>query len=129
MTDMIAAKSANIDEFILNFPQSTQKLMQQIRMIIQDAAPEAAEKISYGIPTFYLNGNLVHFSAYKNHLGFYPGASAIKVFAEELSKYETSKGTVQFPLDKKLPHMLITKIVKFRVKENMQKAKSKAKKK
>jgi uncharacterized protein YdhG (YjbR/CyaY superfamily) len=124
---MITTKSANIDEFILNFPQNTQKLLQQIRMIIHDAAPGAEEKISYGIPTIYLSGNLVHFSAYKNHLGFYPGATALKEFANEFSKYETSKGTVKFPLDKNLPHLLITKIVKFRVKENLQKTKSKGK--
>lgn len=119
--------AANVDEFISTFPLETQERLQQIRQTIQKAAPKATEKISYGIPTFYQEGNLVHFSGYKNHVGFYPGAGAIKAFEKELAEYETSKGTVQFPLDKKLPVRLITTMVKFCVKANEEKAKAKKK--
>lgn len=119
--------AANIDEFISTFPMETQEMLQQIRQTIQKAAPKATEKISYGIPTFYLEGNLVHFSGYRNHVGFYPGAGAIKAFEKELTEYETSKGTVQFPLDKKLPVKLITAMVKFCVKAKEEKAKAKKK--
>jgi uncharacterized protein YdhG (YjbR/CyaY superfamily) len=119
-----------IDEYISGFPENIQELLETIRATIRKAAPGAKEIISYAIPTFYLEGNLVHFAAYKNHLGFYPGASGIAVFEEELSSYNTSKGTVQFPVDKPLPQSLITKIVKCRVQQNLEKAalKEKAKK-
>ncbi|MBL7710591.1 MAG: DUF1801 domain-containing protein, partial [Chitinophagaceae bacterium] len=93
----------NTDEFIAGFPKETQELLNKIRAIIQKAAPKATETISYGIPTFVLEGNLVHFSGYKTHIGFYPGAAGIEAFTKELSNYVTSKGTVQFPLDKPLP--------------------------
>lgn len=119
--------ASNVDEFIAAFPAETQEMLQQIRAAIQKAAPKATEKISYGIPTFYQEGNLVHFSGYKNHIGFYPGAGAIKAFEKELAGYETSKGTVQFPLDKKLPVKLITAMVKFCVKAKEEKAKAKKK--
>jgi len=119
----------NIDEYIADFPPEIQEKLEKIRATIRKAAPKAEEAISYMIPTFKLHGNLVHFAAYKNHIGFYPGAGGIAAFQEELTGYETSKGTVQFPLNKRLPLTLITKIVKFRVAQNLDKAAAKAKKK
>lgn len=118
---------ANIDEYIAGFPKDVQKVLKEMRSTINKAAPEAEEKISYAIPTFALKGNLVHFAAYKNHIGFYPAPRGIAAFKNELSKYEGGKGTVQFPLDKPLPISLITKIVKFRVKDNLERAKTKKK--
>jgi len=115
----------DVDEFIIGFPMDTQKILMQLRMTIKKAAPKAEEKINYGIPTFTLNGNLVHFSASKNHIGFYPTPSGIETFKKELSAYEGAKGSVKFPMDKPLPLALITKIVKFRLKENLKKAKAK----
>lgn len=111
----------SIDEYILDFPPSTQEKLSQIRKVTHETAPDATEKISYGIPTFFLNGNLVHFAAFKNHIGFFPAPSGIDAFEKELSKYRTGKGTLQFPYDKDLPFDLIRKIVKFRVEENLQK--------
>ncbi|MDO9187550.1 MAG: DUF1801 domain-containing protein [Bacteroidia bacterium] len=125
---MITVKPKNIDEYIAGFPIETQKLLEQIRATIKKAAPEAKETISYAIPTFKLNGNLVHFAAFKNHIGFYPAPSGNEAFKKELSIYKGGKGTVQFPIDKKIPLNLITKIVKFRVKENLERVKTKAKK-
>lgn len=119
----------NIDEYIAQFPKEIQSLLQQIRVTIKSAAPEAEEKISYQMPTFFLNGNLVHFAAFKNHIGFYPVPTGIEKFKKELSVYKTTKGAVQFPLDKPLPLELIRKIVKFRVAENLRKAKEKTHKK
>lgn len=110
-----------IDEYIKSFPADIQARLKQLRALIQRAAPEAQEKISYQMPTFYLNGNLVHFAAYPKHIGFYPTPSAIEAFQKELSKYKSSKGAVQFPLDAPLPLKLIERIVKFRVKENSRK--------
>jgi uncharacterized protein YdhG (YjbR/CyaY superfamily) len=118
-----------IDEYIASFPPEVQEKLETIRATIRKAAPKAEEAISYMIPTFRLHGNLVHFAAYKKHIGFYPGAGGIAAFEEELAGYETSKGTVQFPLEKRLPLTLITKIVKFRVQQNLDKAATKAKKK
>jgi uncharacterized protein YdhG (YjbR/CyaY superfamily) len=115
----------SIDQYISNFPISTQTLLQELRLIIHESAPAASEKISYQMPTFYQNGNLVHFAAYERHLGFYPGARAIQVFAGEITKYKTSKGTIQFPIDQPLPRELIKKIVEFRVAENSTKPKKK----
>lgn len=112
----------NIDQYIVAFPPSTQKLLQQIRQVIAKAAPQAIESIKYAMPTFELYGNLVHFAAYKNHLGFYPAPSGLKAFQEEINQYPNSKGAVQFALDKPLPVKLITQIVKFRVNENKVKA-------
>lgn len=117
-----------IDAYIATFPVSTQALLQQMRNTITKAAPKAEETISYGMPTFKLQGNLVHFAGYKNHIGFYPAPSGIEAFADELKKYKTSKGAIQFPVDEKLPLALVTKIVKFRVKENLAKAVAKSKK-
>ena len=116
-----------IDEFIAGFPADVQAVLQKVRMTIQKAAPKAKETINYGIPTFTLEGNLVHFSAFKAHIGFYPTPSGIEKFKQELSAYELAKGSVKFPLDKPIPYGLITKIVKFRVKENLEKAKAKEK--
>ena len=104
-------------------------ILKEIRATIKAAAPEAEEKISYQMPTFFLNGNLVHFAAFKKHIGFYPTPTGIEKFKKELSVYEGAKGSVQFPLDKPMPYALITKIVKFRVKENLAKAEIKEKKK
>jgi uncharacterized protein YdhG (YjbR/CyaY superfamily) len=108
----------NIDEYISTFPENTQATLQKLRQIIHKAAPDAEEVISYQMPTFRLQGNLVHFAAYKNHIGFYPTPSGIEAFKEELSGYEQSKGAVRFPPDK-VPFNLISRIVKFRVKENL----------
>jgi uncharacterized protein YdhG (YjbR/CyaY superfamily) len=119
----------NIDNYIAGYPENVQKVLQQIRQTIRKAAPQAEETINYGIPTFTLNGNLVHFAAFKNHIGFYPTPSGIEKFKEELSMYEGAKGSVQFPLDKHMPLGLISKIVKFRVKENLERAAAKGKKK
>ncbi|HEY0651848.1 MAG TPA: DUF1801 domain-containing protein [Chryseosolibacter sp.] len=116
-----------IDDYIAEFPKDIQKKLHELRATIKKAAPKAEEKISYAMPTFALHGNLVHFAAYKNHIGFYPAPRAIEQFKKELSRYEGSKGTVQFPIDEKIPLSLITKIVKFRVKENMAKAAAKKK--
>lgn len=125
---MLTAKPKNIDEYIAGFPKDIQKLLEQIRLTIKKAAPEAEETISYAIPTFTLNGNLVHFAAFKNHIGFYPFPSGNEAFKKELSKYKGGKGTVQFPLDEPLPFNLISKMVKFRVKENLERIKTKMKK-
>ena len=118
---MLNASSTNIDEYVAGFPAATQKLLEQIRAAIKKAAPAAEEAMKYGIPTFTLNGNLVHFAGYKAHIGFYPAPDGIKAFEKELSVYKSSKGAVQFPLDKPMPVALITKIVKFRVKQNLEK--------
>lgn len=114
--------SKDINEFIAVFPEDTQKILQELRKIIHRAVPEAEEVISYQMPAFKLNGILVYFSAYKNHIGFYPTSSGIAAFSGKLASYECSKGTVKFPLDKPLPVDLITEIVRYRVKENLEKA-------
>jgi uncharacterized protein YdhG (YjbR/CyaY superfamily) len=116
----------SIEEYIALFPEEIQKKLQELRATIKASAPDASEKISYQMPTFFLKGNLVHFAAFKNHIGFYPAPRGIEAFKQELSIYEGSKGTVRFHLDQPLPLNLISKIVKFRVAENLQKAKSKA---
>jgi uncharacterized protein YdhG (YjbR/CyaY superfamily) len=121
-------KPNDINEYIAVFPQNIQKLLQQIRSIIQKAAPEATEAISYAMPTFKLNGILVHFAAFQNHIGFYALPSGNEAFQKELSAYKTGKGSIQFPLDEPLPEALITKIVKFRVQENLEKVLMKKKK-
>jgi uncharacterized protein YdhG (YjbR/CyaY superfamily) len=117
--------SNGIDEHIAKFPKDVQEILEKIRATIHKAAPDAEETINYGIPTFTLKGNLVHFAGFKNHIGFYPTPSGIEKFKEELSLYKGAKGSVQFPLDKPIPYTLIGKIVKFRVKENLEKAKEK----
>lgn len=110
-----------VDEYISTFPKEVQEILQKIRKTIHESAPEAKEKISYQIPTFVLSGNLVHFAAYQTHIGFYPGAAGVAAFSNELSAYKTSKGTIQFPLDKPIPYEVIKKITIFRVKENTKK--------
>ena len=117
-----ASNSASIDAYIATFPPEVQALLQQMRQTIQKAAPKATEAISYQIPTFKLHGNLVHFAGFKKHIGFYPGAAGIAAFQDELAGYKSAKGSVQFPLDQPLPLALVTKIVKFRVKQNLEKA-------
>jgi uncharacterized protein YdhG (YjbR/CyaY superfamily) len=112
----------SIDEYIANFPVEIHKILKELRAVIKAAAPDAEEKISYQMPTFALKGNLVHFAAYKNHIGFYPAPRGIQAFEKELSVYKGAKGSVQFPIDKPLPLKLISKIVKFRVAENLKNA-------
>ena len=114
---------ASIDDDIAGCAPAVQPMLQQIRATIAAAAPGASEKISYGIPTFHLHGNLVHFAAFANHVGLYPGASGIAAFAAELQGYRTSKGTVQLPLDAPLPLDLIARIVRHRVEENLKRRK------
>lgn len=111
-----------IDQYIADYPENIQKKLTQIRELISKNAPGAEECINYGIPTFRLHGNLVHFAAFKSHLGFYPGAAGIEAFADMLGDYETSKGTVQFPINKPIPVKLIKEIVQFRVEQNLEKA-------
>ena len=120
-------KHKDIDHYIASFPEETQMVLDKMRAIIKKAAPQAVELISYGMPAFRLNGNLVYFAAWKTHIGFYPTSSGIAVFKKELAGYNSSKGAVQFPLEKPLPAALITKIVKFRVKEDLLKSKAKKK--
>lgn len=112
-----------IDEYITAFPKDVQTVLETLRQTIKKAAPTATEKFSYGIPTFFLNGNLVHFAAFKSHIGFYPTPGAIVAFKKELAQYKQAKGSVQFPLTEPLPLSLITKIVKYRVKENQERKK------
>lgn len=116
----------SVDEYIGSFPEEVGKLLRKLRETIRTAAPNAEEKISYQIPTFFLKRNLVHFAAFKSHIGFYPGASGIANFKKELSGYKTAKGSVQFPMEKPIPFSLIRKIVRFRVtEENVRAAKKK----
>lgn len=124
---MIADKSkpTTISEYIAGFDSPVRLKLEEIRKTIQQAAPQATETINYQIPTFTWNGNLVHFAAFKNHIGFYPTPSGIEAFKKELSGYAGAKGSVQFPLDQPLPLDLITKIVKFRLKQNQEKGKGK----
>ena len=117
--------AGNIDEYIAGFPKNIQKTLQEMRMAIRKAAPTAEETIKYAIPTFTLNGNLVSFAAFKNHIGFYPAPTGEESFKKELSAYDGEKSTVRFPLDKPLPLTLIARMVKFRVKKNKLKVKAK----
>ncbi len=119
----------DIDEYIANFPEDVQAILEKLRSTIRAAAPQAEETISYQMPTFTLKGNLVHFAAYKKHIGFYPAPSGIEKFKNELSAYKGAKGSVQFPLDQHIPYELVSEIVKYRVKENLEKAAGKTKKK
>ncbi len=122
----IAVKT--IDEYVETWPDEIQAKLKAMRETIGKAAPKAEEAISYGMPTFKLNGHLVYFAAFKKHIGFFPVPSGMKTFQKELSQYKTGKGSVQFPYDKPLPLALVAKIVKFRVKENEAKAMLKKKK-
>jgi uncharacterized protein YdhG (YjbR/CyaY superfamily) len=117
-------KINSINGYIEQFSPAIQKRLESLRQLIRKLAPIAQEAMKYGIPTFVLNGNLVHFAAFKEHIGFYPTPAGISAFKKELVKYKTSKGAIQFPLDKPLPITLIKKIVKFRIAENISKAKS-----
>jgi uncharacterized protein YdhG (YjbR/CyaY superfamily) len=119
----------DIDEYIAGFPKEVQEVLEQVRSTIKKAAPAAEEAISYAMPTFKLNKkHLVYFAGYKNHIGFYPAPTGIETFQKELSVYKQGKGSVQFPLGKAMPVKLITRIVKYRVKENLEKAKKATKK-
>ena len=118
----------NIDEYIAGFSLDVQNILEQIRAVIREAAPDAEETIKYQIPTFVLQENIVHFAAFKNHVGFYPTPSGIEEFKDELSSYESAKGSVRFPIDKPMPLELIRKIVMFRVKEVTAKAAAKSSK-
>ncbi len=119
---------ASIDEYINSCPQEVRSLLLEIRSAIKAEAPDATEKISYQMPTFFLKGNLVHFAAFKNHIGFYPTPSGITAFDGELARYRSGKGSVQFPLGEPLPIELIRKIVRFRIQENLEAAARKARK-
>lgn len=124
---MKATPSANVDEYIALFPERTQKLLKQMRSIIKKAAPKTEEVISYKMPGYKYLGMLVYFAGYEKHIGFYAAPTGTALFKKELSIYKMGKGSVQFPLDQPLPAVLITKIVKFRVKENEAKANAKKK--
>lgn len=115
------APAESIDAYIAAFPADVQKVLEEIRATVQKAAPDAEETIKYAMPTFTLNGNLVHFAAFKKHIGFYPVPQGNAAFDDELSKYQQGKGSVQFPLDKPMPLALITRLVKFLVKRNLEK--------
>jgi uncharacterized protein YdhG (YjbR/CyaY superfamily) len=116
----------DIDEYIAGFPKDIQKTLSKIRSTIKKAAPKAEEAISYQMPTFRLNGNLIHFAAYKNHIGLYPAPLAVAKFKKELERYGSSKATIKFPLDEPVPYELITKIVEFRVKQGSEKPKTRS---
>ena len=116
-----------IDEYIAGFPPDIQDKLEKIRETIREAAPDAIETISYQIPTFKLEGNLVHFAAFKKHIGFYPAPSGIAQFDEQLSKYKRAKGSIRFPLDEPILYALISEVVRFRVRENLERAEAKRK--
>lgn len=119
--------AANIDDYIEQFPANVQAILQKLRATIKKTAPAAEETISYQMPAFKYHGMLVYFAGFKNHIGFYPTSSPIKVFKDRLTNYKTSKGAIQFPMDKAIPLTLVKDIVKFRIKENLEKAKLKKK--
>ncbi|BCY17435.1 hypothetical protein hrd7_12840 [Leptolinea sp. HRD-7] len=114
---------STIDEYIAGFPAEIQEKLREIRRVIHETAPEATEKISYQMPTFFLNGNLVHFAAFKNHIGFYPAPTGLDAFKDEIAQYPHSKGAVQFPFDRPIPFDLVKRIVVFRREENLKKKK------
>lgn len=122
-------KPENINEYISQFPEDVQDKLEKLRRVIREAAPDAEEKISYQMPTFAQEGNLVHFAAYDSHIGFYPTPSGIEQFKEQLSVYKGGKGSVQFPLDQPIPYDLVSEITAFRVRENLEKARAKRNKK
>jgi uncharacterized protein YdhG (YjbR/CyaY superfamily) len=126
---MVNNAAKNIDEYIGSFPEDIQQILEKVRTIIQTSAPEAKEDIKYAMPTFVLNGNLVHFAAFKNHIGFYPAPTGTEAFKADLAPYKTGKGSIQFQLDEPIPYDLIKKIVLFRVDENIRRAKPKSAKK
>ena len=116
-------KYKTIDEYVNAAAKEVQPVLQELRQVIHEAAPAAQEVISYNMPAFKQNGVLVYFAAFKNHIGFFPTSSGVAAFTKELSSYDTSKGTVRFPLDEAIPYDLVAKIVKFRVQENLEKKK------
>jgi uncharacterized protein YdhG (YjbR/CyaY superfamily) len=120
---------ASIDEYIADCPEDVQKILKEIRAVIHAAAPDALEKISYQMPAFTLEGNLVYFAAFKKHIGFYPTPSGTDQFKREIAGYQAAKGSIQFPLDQPMPYDLIRQIVEFRVQDNLEKAAAKSKKK
>lgn len=120
-------KPEDIDSYIASFPKEIQKLLNEVRKAIQEAAPDAEEYIGYGMPAYKVNGPVAYFAGYEHHIGFYPTGSGIAAFTKEIQKYKNSKGAVQFPLDKPIPVALIKRMVKFKVKENLEKIKLKAK--
>lgn len=124
---MKSTTPTNIDDYIAACPSDVQAKLQQLRATIRQAAPDAEETISYQMPTFKLKGNLVYFAAFKKHIGFYPIPTGIAAFKQELSVYKQGKGSVQFPLDQPLPLKLVARIVRFRAKENAERARAKAK--
>lgn len=126
---MVHNKAKNIDEYIGSFPEDVQKILDKVRATIQAAAPEAKEDIKYAMPAYILNGNLVYFAAFKNHIGFYATPTGNDGFTEELAPYKTGKGSIQFQLNEPIPYELIRKIVLFRVEENLKKTKVKSTKK
>jgi uncharacterized protein YdhG (YjbR/CyaY superfamily) len=126
--DSHKAGYSSIDAYIATFPKDVQEILEALRATIRAAAPDAEEKISYQMPTFALNGNLVHFAVLKNHIGFYPTSSGIEAFKQELSPYAGTKGAVRFPITQPLPLDLISRIVHFRVAENLAKAATQARK-
>ena len=109
----------NVDEYISEYPVNVQEILQKLRQTVKESAPDAEELISYRIPAYRLNGNLVYFGAFKDHIGFYPTSSGISAFKKELSKYKVSRGTVQFPIDQPIPYDLVRKITRHRVRENL----------
>jgi uncharacterized protein YdhG (YjbR/CyaY superfamily) len=119
------AKAATIDDYIADFPENVRPHLEKVRAAIRKAAPDAEEAIKYGMPTFVQQGNLIHFAGWTNHVGLYPGSKPVEVFKDELDKYEISKGTVRFPLDKPIPFGLIGKITKYCVKRNSERAAAK----
>lgn len=123
---MESKKFTTVEEYLASFPEETRAILEELRQTIKQAAPKAVEVISYNMPAFKQNRVLVYYAAAKQHIGFYPTASPIQVFKDELAKYKTSKGAIQFPLDKPIPKALVKKIVKYRVEEDMEKAKKKA---
>ncbi len=122
---MAAGAPTTIDEYVAGFPPDVRLILRKVRATIRKAAPDAEETIKYRMPTFLLNGNLVYFAAFKSHVGFYPIPTGISQFKKELAPYKQGRGSVQFPFDKPIPYSLISRIVKFRVKENLAKARKK----
>lgn len=123
------AEPASVDAYIAGFPDDVQEILRRIRATIKEAAPDAQEAITYRLPTFTLHSNLVHFGAFKDHIGFYPDPSGIDAFRDELAPYRLSKGAIQFPLNEPIPYDLIRRITAYRVQENLAKAEAKAAKK
>lgn len=124
---MITSKFTSIDEYHAAFPDDTRKLLDELRKLIKLTAPDAVEVISYNMPAFKLNGILVYYAAHKEHLGFYPTSSPIRIFADDLAGYKTSKGAIQFPKSQPIPAELVTKIVRYKVMENLEKVQKKVK--